>query len=98
MPCTYILYSKSRGVFYKGSSREDTADLRFEAHNYSRVRSTKSGVPWELVCVEYYESYDLARRREMFLKTGVGRKWILENFSDLRRGGRVVEGARLESV
>ncbi len=83
MACVYILYSKKRNHFYKGSSHENGHLSRLEAHNAGKVKSTKAGIPWELVHVEFFDEYSLARKRELFLKTGPGRTWIKEQFRSL---------------
>ncbi len=80
MACVYILFSKTRQLFYKGSSRDNDAQSRLKAHNNDDVRSTKSGLPWKLIHVEVFSDYPLARKREVFLKSGAGQKWIKENF------------------
>ena len=51
------------------------------AHNAGKTRSTKHGIPWEVIHFEKFEKYSEAFEREMFLKSGVGRKWIKENIS-----------------
>jgi putative endonuclease len=76
MACVYILRSKVTDKFYVGSSREDNASVRLKAHNAGKSRSTKSGRPWFIVREEQYGIYTEARQREIFLKSGVGRKWI----------------------
>ncbi len=89
MSCVYILYSQSKDKFYVGSSREDNANQRLRSHNSGRNRSTRSGRPWRLIYEEQCEDYGEARKKENFLKSGVGRKWIKERFK-IRRDGRVV--------
>jgi putative endonuclease len=79
MPCVYILFSSSNQKHYTGSSREDEPSVRLKQHNSSRVRSSKSGVPWQLIHVEYYTTYTEALKREKYLKSGKGRAWIKEN-------------------
>ena len=37
---------------------------------------TRNRRPLTLVLVEYFDSSTAARRRELFLKTGVGRAWL----------------------
>ena len=64
-----------------GSSRHDTPSNRLMAHNAGKTRSTKHGIPWEVIHFEKFEKYSEAFEREMFLKSGVGRKWIKENIS-----------------
>lgn len=89
MACIYILYSEGADKFYVGSSREDSADKRLKSHNSGRGKSTKGGCPWRLIYEERTSDYADARKREIFLKSGVGRKWNKENFK-IRRDGRVV--------
>jgi putative endonuclease len=81
MPCVYILKSQVISKIYVGSSRESSAVIRLNSHNAGRVRSTKAGRPWAVVFTEACENYTLARQRENFLKSGVGRKWIKETLS-----------------
>ncbi|EKD47060.1 MAG: hypothetical protein ACD_66C00239G0004 [uncultured bacterium] len=91
MACIYILFSESKQCFYTGSSRSENAQIRLIAHNSGRVRSTKSGKPWILIYDESHADYHDARKRELFLKTGIGRKWVTEQFGhykkEIRRGG-----------
>lgn len=68
----YILHSKKDGKLYTGV----TADLklRIKKHNSGFVSATKYRLPLSLI---YYESYLFsgdARRRELFLKSGAGKK------------------------
>jgi putative endonuclease len=71
---TYVLKSKKNNRLYTGS----TGDLRkrFIEHNSGRVFSTKNRGPFELI---YYEAcHDLydAKRRERYLKTGMGKRYL----------------------
>jgi putative endonuclease len=83
MEYTYVLISERDGKFYTGS----TGDLRkrFRDHNEGRVRSTAYRRPWKLL---YYEaclhSWD-ARRRERFLKTGKGKRYLNNRLRDSLR-------------
>ena len=81
MACVYILYSKYWKKFYVGSSRNDEARARLSSHNAGKTRSTKGGREWVLINEEKCLNYTQARKRENFLKSGAGRKWIRENFS-----------------
>ena len=89
MPCVYILYSEGTNKFYVGSSREGSADNRLKSHNTGKSKSTKGGRPWRLIYEEQASDYTDARKKENFLKSGVGRRWIKDCFKD-RRDGRVV--------
>jgi len=68
----YILQSQITGRLYIGSTRN--VSLRLKAHNAGRVRSTKAGKPYLLIHSESFDTYTEARKREHFLKSGVGRK------------------------
>jgi len=43
----YILYSKAKDRYYVGHTHN--LELRLERHNSGWSRSTKSGIPWEIV-------------------------------------------------
>ncbi|MBM4351620.1 MAG: GIY-YIG nuclease family protein [Deltaproteobacteria bacterium] len=82
MPCVYILYSGSTNKFYIGSSREGSADRRLKSHNTGKSKSTKAGRPWSLIYEERCSDYTEARKKENYLKSGVGRGWIKEKFKN----------------
>jgi len=71
---TYIIISKKTGNLYIGSS----SDLitRIKDHNRGKTKSTKFGIPWELLYYEAHRSKGLAIRAEMHYKTGQGRRQI----------------------
>jgi len=45
-------------------------------HNHGHSKFTKGGIPWELLYQEEFNSLSEARKRELFLKIGVGRKTL----------------------
>lgn len=49
---------------------------RFEQHNNGFNLSTKGFRPFELILTEEFNNYKEARKREIFLKSGVGRKLL----------------------
>jgi putative endonuclease len=71
---TYVLLSERDGRFYTGS----TTDLRarVQAHADGRVRSTAHTAPLVLIYYEACVDLDDARRRERFLKTGKGKRYL----------------------
>ena len=71
---TYVLRSNKDGGIYIGSTRN--LKSRIKEHNYGHVRSTKGRRPLILIYSEDFESYTDARKRENFLKSGVGRDWL----------------------
>ena len=85
MAITYILFSKLKNRFYVGSSRANDLVVRLKAHNSGKVRSTKFGQPWVEIAKEIFDGYTDARKREIFLKSGVGRNWLKSQFGYLKQ-------------
>ncbi|MBC8415624.1 MAG: GIY-YIG nuclease family protein [Candidatus Cloacimonetes bacterium] len=74
MDFTYILYSKSKDNYYVGHTHD--LKLRLERHNSGWSRSTKSGIPWQLVYYEEYETKSEAIKREYEIKRKKSRRYI----------------------
>lgn len=70
----YVLQSQKDGLFYTGS----TPDLqrRFGQHCDGKVISTKSRRPLRLIYYEASLEKDDAIRRERYLKTGMGKRYL----------------------
>ena len=70
----YVLKSVDHYRFYVGM----TADIerRIKEHNSGKTKSTKGYRPWELVFKESYQTTTEARKREKYLKSGVGKEYI----------------------
>ena len=45
-------------------------------HNGGHSKFTKGGIPWRLIYSEAFETASQARKRELFLKSGAGRKFV----------------------
>ncbi|NOZ74373.1 MAG: GIY-YIG nuclease family protein [FCB group bacterium] len=73
---TYILYSEKKDQYYIGY----TSDMvqRLIHHNLGHTRSTKSGIPWQVVYTEIFMEKSLAIRREREIKRWKSRKLIEE--------------------
>ncbi len=71
---TYILKSKKNGNLYTGY----THDLRkrFQEHNKNKSPATKGRGPFDLVYYEACIDEDDAKARELFLKSGAGKKYL----------------------
>lgn len=75
----YILQSESDHGLYIGMSGD--LKRRLEEHQSGEARSTKNRGPWKLI---YYESYfqkEDAEGREIFLKSGGGRRFLDQQLS-----------------
>jgi len=70
----YAIRSFNRNYLYVGL----TADLnrRFKQYNDGRERTTRVYRPFMLIYQEEFESRELARNREKYLKSGVGKEFL----------------------
>ncbi len=74
MYCTYVLQSEVDNQFYVGYSKD--LKLRVERHNKGYIDSTKNKRPLKLVYYEACVTQQDALRREKYLKTGFGRRFL----------------------
>ena len=68
----YVLKSESYQTRYVGCAED--VSRRIEEHNAGRCRYTKGRRPWRLIHQEEFRTHSEARKREYFLKSGVGRQ------------------------
>ena len=70
----YILFSKKLNKFYIGSTND--LQRRLYEHNIGHSVYTKTGIPWELVFSNEFETLALARKEELRLKKCKSRTYI----------------------
>ena len=70
----YVLKSEKDGRLYKGMT--NNIERRIYEHNIGKHKSTRPYKPWELVYQESYDSRIEARKREKYLKSGIGREFL----------------------
>jgi putative endonuclease len=70
----YVLQNKVNKHLYKGIS--NNLERRIKEHNQGKHKSTAPYIPWEIVYFEEYETFEEARKRELFLKSGSGRELL----------------------
>jgi putative endonuclease len=70
----YILYSLNANKSYVGST--DNPERRLSEHNSGRSYFTDRYKPWVLIYLEEYRDKISALRREKYLKSRSGRRWI----------------------
>ena len=75
----YVLAGDNGRYMYKGSTRD--VRKRVMEHLSGGVARTRCRRPLKIVHVEYTDSYTAARKRENWLKTGQGRKWLKDNYA-----------------
>jgi len=78
----YILFSENFKRTYVGFTQN--IETRLKYHNDGRVISTKKFRPWKLVFEEKHENYTDARKRELYYKSGAGRRKMKVIFDELR--------------
>ena len=71
----YILKSKKNSKRYTGCTSKYPT-VRLKEHNSGTDNWTRQNGPFKLVYSETFESKREALRREKFLKTGVGRRFL----------------------
>ena len=76
----YVLLSKVDGQFYTGA----TCDLRhrMKQHDEGKVLSTEKRRPLRLIYYEACNSKKGAFRREKYLKTGMGKRYLRNRLKD----------------
>ena len=70
----YVLKSITHKTRYVGST--DNVDNRLKEHNQGRCKYTKGRMPWKLIYIEEFKTRAEVMKREKFLKSGQGRKYL----------------------
>jgi len=78
MALVYILLSEIINKTYVGSTTD--LDRRIKEHNSGKNFFTKRYIPWKVFYKEEYQDLSEARKREKYLKTCAGRKFIKKLF------------------
>ncbi len=71
----YIIYSASRDRYYTGHT--DNLVRRIDQHNCGYSSSTKSGIPWQLMYTEEFQTRNEAMKREYEIKSKKSRKYTV---------------------
>ncbi len=70
----YVIKSLTYDNRYVGVT--ENIERRLLEHNSGKCRYTKGRIPWKVIYTEKYSSLGEARKREIFLKSGQGRKYL----------------------
>jgi putative endonuclease len=79
----YVLLSQKDGNFYTGYT--ENIEKRLNAHNNGKVYSTKYRRPFSLIYYEVSFNLDDALKREKYLKSTYGKRYIrnrVKNYLD----------------
>ena len=71
---TYVIKSQTHNTRYVGSTKNITN--RIQEHNLGKCRYTSGRKPWQLIYKEEFLTQGKAMKREKFLKSGQGRKFL----------------------
>jgi putative endonuclease len=75
----YVIRSELTRRFYVGMTVN--VEKRIEQHNKGMTSSTKGYRPWKLFFYEVFETRAEARKREIYLKSGIGKEYIKNKWS-----------------
>ncbi len=81
MSAVYVLRSLKNQKRYVGQTSKDVLK-RLSEHNRSCNKWTRENKLFKLIYSEEYETRTEAIKREHFLKSGQGRRWLDENIVD----------------
>ncbi|OGX07923.1 MAG: excinuclease ABC subunit C [Omnitrophica WOR_2 bacterium GWA2_47_8] len=70
----YVFKSEKTGIFYTGAT--GNLEERLEQHNKGQVFYTRNKLPIKLIYFEACLNKNDAYRREKYLKTGMGKRYI----------------------
>jgi len=70
----YAIKSLDRNYIYVGLTND--FDRRLNQHNSGQNRTTKAYLPFKVILVESYNTRPEARKREKYLKSGIGREYL----------------------
>ena len=68
----YAIKSDKDGRIYVGLS--ENVERRIKEHNSGQVFSTKGYRPWKLIFEEQVKDRQMARKREKYWKSGIGKE------------------------
>jgi len=70
----YAIKSEIRNYIYVGLT--DNINRRFGEHQSGKNKTTKPYRPFKIVLTEIFETREEARKREKYLKSGVGKEFL----------------------
>jgi putative endonuclease len=74
MITVYAIRSEINGDIYVGIAKD--ADRRLKEHNSGKNRYTKGLKPWQIFYRELQPDWASARKREIYLKSGIGKEFL----------------------
>ncbi len=75
MVTVYVIESLLDGTWYTGMALDPY--VRLKEHNAGKNRFTKGHRPWKIIYLEQHVDWEAGRKREKYLKTYAGKKWLV---------------------
>lgn len=72
----YVYAISSLKKTYKYAGISDNAKRIIDQHNKGYNKTTKPYAPFETILLEEYDNRQEARKREKYLKSGIGREYL----------------------
>jgi putative endonuclease len=79
MITVYVIESLFDQTWYTGMAKEVVK--RLKEHNGGKNRFTKGHLPWEIIFTEQHPNWEIARKREKYLKSAAGKIWLKKHLS-----------------
>ncbi len=96
MPFYVYLLVSEEGHHYTGQTPD--LERRLIEHKTGTCHTTKQGKNWRIVYTEEYETRSEAMRREKYLKSSAGRRWIVKQNIAGWSPSRVQEDNKMEDA
>jgi len=70
----YAIKSKEKNYIYVGLT--NNPQRRIKEHNYKKEKTTLRYAPFKVIFIEKFRTRIEARKREKYLKSGVGKEYL----------------------
>ncbi|MEI6508227.1 MAG: GIY-YIG nuclease family protein [Bacteroidota bacterium] len=75
----YVLQSEKSGILYTGFT--ENLNRRIHEHNTGKSKFTSGHMPWKIIYTEVVDNRLEARKREKYLKSATGKRFLKKLFN-----------------
>ncbi len=93
---TYAIKSKEKNYIYVGLTNDP--NRRIAEHNCKKEKTTRFYAPFQTILIEPYETRVEAKKREKYLKSGIGKEFLKSFVSILPEWRNLVDARDLKSL
>ena len=83
----YVIRSEKDGSYYKGHCSD--LPKRIKEHNSGYTKSIKNKIPFKLIYSEEFNLREEAVKREKYLKSAAGRRFLKQKLGSRSDGDRI---------